>query len=161
MKKIDLKILILIFTSFTFKSLTASDIGRVPAPFTIPVIGKQPDYSRAKLPLCSGCEHATREIILSIMFDKLSAYMQCPYISQYDSREQIRIITMANLAHKKIVDLTHESYSANQNLNSFNHRNEMPLTHVMLHQCMLIKRLHELQEYKETAHENFIQKQNK
>jgi len=159
MKKIYFNDLIYILISFTFQSLLTSDLGRVPAPFIIPIAHKSLDYHHMKLPLCPDYEDVSDETALSIISKKVTAYMQCPYIVQYDKKDQIKIITQHDFVQIKIKELSQKKYKHNQELDKFNKNNAMPLSHLQLHQWMLIKRLHTLQQYKETAHEKFTQKQ--
>jgi len=150
MKKIYLHASIFIILNFqTQQCIISSQQQKSLPPFSIPIQFNSIDYQKAQLSLCPGYYKASEKDKLSIVSKYLTLYLQCPFISQYDYIDRLRIETQNNLIRKKINELQTNSFK-------IYHHETIPVR--TIHECILIKRLYDLQKYKESTHEIFLKK---
>ena len=160
MKKIYVNILILSFSSVTLTSLKASESSKATIPFNIPMQHNYIDFKEVKLPPCTGYDDASDHEILSAISKRVAAYLQCIYIPYYEAKEQDKLKRLHFFIQKKNGELTNETQTDSKNLNKFD-RKQYAMNEFERNQYILINRLHDLQKYKEVAHERFMQRENK
>jgi hypothetical protein len=165
MKIIYLSGFFIIFHNLIINQLQASDhqnLSSISNVFIIPTFGKNIDYSKIQSPLnflssSNSCDISDTEK-LSIISTKVSTLLQCPLIQQYNQKEQHKLEIIVSLVQQKIECLSHEKYKKNPRLELFNHDHNEKLTHEKLHQYMLVKRIFDLQKYKNDTDVRFLQK---
>lgn len=164
MRKIYLNLLIIVFYGLTLNQLQASDKTLISplTSFNIPTHGKDIDYNKIKFPLNFLSSHHSCDVSdaenLSIISTKVTALLQCPLIKQYNQKEQHKLEISLSLIQQKIEDLRNKNYKNNPRLEIFNKDHNANLTHERLHQCMLVKRIFDLQKYINDTHRKFLQK---
>lgn len=157
--------LFIILHSLTINQLQASNhqnSSPISNIFIIPTHGKDIDYSKMQSPLNflssnDSCDISDTEKLSTISM-KVNSLLQCPFIKKYNKTEQQKLEIIVSLIQQKIEYLRHKNYKNNPRLELFNKDHNAHLTHETLHQCMLVKRIFELQKYKHDTDARLLQK---
>jgi|GEM_PF-3013015 len=166
MKKIYFNLCVIIFYGLTINKLIASEVGfpttpPIPAPFTIPTIGRSPNFHHLKSPLYLLIPTDESEAKkLSIISTMIKDYSQCPYIPHYEEDERKKIAEKLYLIQYKIDKLHNPSAIRTARLERDKQKYGFLLTDIVVDESILVNRIHALQEYKKSAQLNFSYKKN-